>query len=137
MTRWKARALIAALAAPAAVAAQEADATSDPVEGKGQVGPAGYELAGTLRDRQLSNAIGEEIGALSDIIVRGDRITHAIMAIGGFAGLGGSEVVMPFEVPRLHEDQVTVGQATVGTIATADQLERLTAFDPDEFGVAE
>lgn len=116
--------------APSALWAQD-DAAASLADDAG-AGSGGYELAENLKDRQVVNAVGQEIGELSNIIVRGDRITHAIISIGGFVGIGGSEVVVPFDVLTFGE-----GQITIQTIATADQIDGLTAFDPKEFGIAE
>ncbi|WP_375260816.1 PRC-barrel domain-containing protein [Palleronia sp.] len=129
-TTRKTVALLVALMAPSALWAQD-DAAASLADDAG-AGSGGYELAENLKDRQVVNAVGQEIGELSNIIVRGDRITHAIISIGGFVGIGGSEVVVPFDVLTFGE-----GQITIQTIATADQIDGLTAFDPKEFGIAE
>ena len=80
--------------APASGQAEEV-ATSETTEAP-QVGAAGYELAENLKDRQVVNAIGNEIGDITNIIIQGDRITHVIISIGGFVGFGGSDIVVPF-----------------------------------------
>lgn len=128
--------LLGALLAPVVSTAQEDRTTVTPIDADSpaedrQIGPTGYELAENLVDRQVFNATGQEIGELSNIIVRGDRITHAIISIGGFVGIGGSEVVVPFEVLRFTDDQITIQ-----TIATVDQMEGFTPYDPDGFGIS-
>lgn len=119
--------LITALAVPASATAQD-EATPD----ADTVDLDGYELAENLKDRQVLNAVGQEIGELSNIIIRGDRVTHAIISIGGFIGLGGSEVVVPFDALVFEGDSVTIE-----TIATADQIESLTTFEPNNFGLSD
>src|SRR6056297_3765982 len=105
--------LLGALLAPVVLAAEEHTATVTRIDADSevddtQIGPKGYELAENLRNRQVFNSIGHEIGVLSNIIVRGDQVTHAIISIGGFVGLGGSEVVVPFEVLTFTDDQITI-----------------------------
>ena len=112
-------------------AAQEALAEPEPTDEQ-TGGPSAYTLAENLKDRQVVNAIGEEIGELSNLIIRGDRVTHAIIAIGGFVGLGGSEIVVPFGVLAFEDEQVIIE-----TIASADQIEELTLFDPSDFDLSE
>jgi len=97
-----------------------------------EIGVPDYEIAATLTGRQVVNSLDEEIGELADIIMRGDRVTHAVISIGGFLGLGGSDVVVPFEVLSFDGEQVVIG-----TIATSDQIEGLTRFDPQDFGLSE
>jgi len=128
---------IVAILLPLGLVAQETDTNSDQVDAvtsrPGDTdGIVGYELAENIKDRQVFNAIGEEIGDISGIIVSGDRITHAVISIGGFVGLGGSDVVVPFSVLRFDADQVTID-----TLSTSDQLEELTLFEPGAFGLPE
>lgn len=106
----------------------------------GEIGASGaaaatssdYRFAGEMQDLPVVNAVGAEIGDISRIIVQGDRMTHVIITIGGFVGLGGSEVVVPFDMLSLEGEQ-----ARIDTLATADQVEELTLFDPDDFGSSE
>lgn len=128
---------IAAVLLPLGLGAQETATNGDQVDAVrsspgGSTGIVGYELAGNIKDRQVVNAIGEEIGDIAGIIVSGDRITHAVISIGGFVGLGGSDVVVPFGVLRFDAEQVTID-----TLSTSDQLEELTLFEPSEFGMSD
>lgn len=130
-------AALAAALAPQSLNAQESamdgerdDAgASSPAEGGGI---AGYERAEDISGRQIFNAIGEEIGEISGIIISGDRVTHAVISIGGFVGLGGSDVVVPFGVLRFGPERVTID-----TLASSDQIEELTLFEPRDFGLSD
>ena len=61
-----------------------------------------------------------------------NEVTHAVVSIGGFVGLGGSDVVLPFDVFRFDGER-----ATIDTLASADQIEGLTVFDPGAFGLSD
>jgi len=127
--------IIALIFPPLALGAQESGqdggepvaAGSSSADGNGI---PGHELAENIKGRQVFNAIGEEIGDISSIIISGDRVTHAVISIGGFVGLGGSDVVVPFGVLRFDGEQVTID-----TLSSADQLEELTLFEPGAFGL--
>jgi len=115
---------------PASGQAEEA-AKSEMTEAP-QVGTAGYELAENLKDRQVVNAIGNEIGDITHIIIQGDRITHAIISIGGFVGFGGSDIVVPFGALNFGDEQVTMD-----TVASSDQIKDFMLFEPEKFGLPE
>ncbi|RDC67735.1 PRC-barrel domain containing protein [Rhodovulum sp. 12E13] len=122
---------------PLGLGAQEGDPDGDPGDAVRSSpaesdGIAGHELAENIRGRQVVNAIGDELGEISGIIISGDRVTHAIVSIGGFVGLGGSDVVVPFGVLRFDAEQVTID-----TLSSSDQLEGLTLFEPGDFGLSE
>jgi len=95
-------------------------------------GISGYRFAEDFTDLQVVNAVGEEIGEISRIIIRENEVTHAVVSIGGFVGLGGSDVVLPFDVFRFDGER-----ATIDTLASADQIEGLTVFDPGAFGLSD
>jgi len=91
-----------------------------------------YRLVEDFQEATVVNAIGEEIGSVSNLIVDANEITHVIISIGGFVGLGGSDVVVPFDLLSFDGDQ-----ATIETIASSDQIETLVPFDPVDFGLSE
>jgi hypothetical protein len=112
--------------------AQQQDEGEIGASGEAASGSSDYRFAGDMQDLPVVNAVGAEIGDISRIIVQGDRMTHVIITIGGFVGLGGSEVVVPFDMLSFEGEQ-----ARIDTLATADQIEDLTLFDPDDFGLSE
>lgn len=112
--------------------AQQQDEGEIGASGEAAFGSSDYRFAGDMQDLPVVNAVGAEIGDISRIIVQGDRMTHVIITIGGFVGLGGSEVVVPFDMLSFEGEQVRVD-----TLATADQIEELILFDPGDFGLSE
>lgn len=91
-----------------------------------------YRLVGEMQDATVVNAVGEEVGDVSGLIVSGSEITHVIIGIGGFLGMGGSDVVVPFDLVSFDGDR-----ATIETIASSDQIMSLVPFDPVNFGLSE
>ncbi len=122
---------IVAILLPMGLHAQEAG-TGDSGDTSQSAGIDGHEFAESIQGRTVVNAIGEEIGDISNLIVSGDRLTHAIISIGGFVGLGGSDVVVPFGVLRFEGEEVMID-----TLASADQIQELTLFEPQDFGLTE
>jgi sporulation protein YlmC with PRC-barrel domain len=60
-----------------------------------------------LIGRHVVNASGKDIGKIDDIVV--DEQAHALYAVidvGGFLGIGATEVAVPFEQLRLGADNV-------------------------------
>lgn len=71
----------------------------------------------------VHNADGERIGEVHDLFVGDDdRVTHAVIDVGGFLGLGEKRVLMPFE--ELKTD--AAGEVVVS--ANRGQLEALPGF---------
>jgi sporulation protein YlmC with PRC-barrel domain len=65
--------------------------------------PEGGISLSTYFDRNVLNGPGEKIGAVKDLIIGPDaRITHAIIGVGGFLGIGEKEVAIPFAVMQLE-----------------------------------
>jgi len=120
---------------PRAVVIERPEGTGQPVAGTGDaaVGTPSPELTENIVDRVVVNAYGEEVGEISALVVEGDRITHAVLSIGGFLGIGGDEVVVPFDAFDFSGN----GEITIETAGTGDQLEDLRPFDPAEFGASD
>lgn len=78
----------------------------------------------TIIDADVQSQNGETIGEIEDLIVdRRGRITHAIIDVGGFLGIGEKQVAVPFN--RLEH----IGPYFVMYPGTEAQLESMTAFD--------
>ncbi len=88
-------------------------------------GVGGYTLLEALRDRKVYNELDQEIGELSDLIVQGDRIAYAVISRGGFLGIGGTEIVVPFGSLTFEDERVLIS-----TVAGPDQIEALLPAQP-------
>jgi hypothetical protein len=84
----------------------------------------GYR-ASKLIGTKVKNDSGETIGDIDDIIIDKQRVLFAIIQVGGFLGVGGHLIAVPYESLSLSNkgDQITLPGAT------KEQLEKLKKFD--------
>ncbi len=77
----------------------------------------------------------DNIGDVKDLIISDDgMITHAVVGVGGFLGIGEKEVAVPFDELQVVEDEN--GEIRLIYAATKEQLEAAeefdrTAYDPE------
>lgn len=83
----------------------------------------GYR-ASQLIGTNIRNDKDEQIGELEDIIIDGERTLFAVIQVGGFLGLGGHLVAVPFQSLAL-EDR---GRKIVLPGATKDAIKKLPEF---------
>jgi sporulation protein YlmC with PRC-barrel domain len=82
------------------------------------------------------NPDSDNIGEVNDLIIGSDgKITHAVVGVGGFLGIGEKDVSVPFD--QLQVVQTGDGDVRLIYAATREQLEAAeafdrTAFDPEE-----
>jgi hypothetical protein len=70
---------------------------------------------------------GHQIGTVDDLIVGGaDRLSDAILSVGGFLGIGSKLVAIPFA--RLHYDPTASDPKLVLPGATRDSLNQMPGF---------
>jgi sporulation protein YlmC with PRC-barrel domain len=62
--------------------------------------------ASTLEDTKVITSDGEDVGKISEIMldVRGGRITYAVLASGGFLGIGDTLHAIPWNALTLDTD---------------------------------
>ena len=86
----------------------------------------GYR-ASKLRGENVQNDKNEKIGTLDDIIIGADkeRVLFAILQVGGFLGLGGHLVAVPFQSLVLDE----TGRKITLPNASKDELKKLPEFN--------
>jgi hypothetical protein len=83
----------------------------------------GYRVS-KLTGRTVTNDKNEDIGKLDDMIVSQDRVLFAVLQVGGFLGLGGRLVAVPYS--SLVIDDTGTKIQLPG--ATRDELKKLTEF---------
>jgi sporulation protein YlmC with PRC-barrel domain len=85
----------------------------------------GYR-ASKLINANVSNDKNEKIGTLDDIIIDQTQknALFAVLQVGGFLGLGGRLVAVPYESLQISED----GKKIVLPAATKDELKKLSEF---------
>jgi sporulation protein YlmC with PRC-barrel domain len=71
-----------------------------------------YDFAASkLMGKKVTNGQGEEIGSISDVIVRqNDKVSHAVIGVGGFLGIGERKVAVPFDQLQVQNEQVVYQQ---------------------------
>jgi sporulation protein YlmC with PRC-barrel domain len=136
---------IAALALAGAVNAQESTApksnaattvspTAVPDAGAGAA-TGSYATAQSASDWRSSKVIGlnvynakdEKIGDINDLIIGSSgTITHAIVGVGGFLGMGEKNVAIPFASVKMSRDKN--GKPTAMVDSTKDVLQAAPAF---------
>lgn len=80
--------------------------------------------AGELIGRTVYNRDGEAVGKVDDVVMhRRDRVTGAVLSMGGFLGLGADKAVVPVRQLRLQGDRV------VGPNLTREVLERVDNYN--------
>ncbi|GIK98282.1 MAG: hypothetical protein BroJett029_24910 [Alphaproteobacteria bacterium] len=93
--------------------------------------PLGQMTADELIGKSVVNQNGEEVGNISDIVInRQDQAVLAIIAVGGFLGIGEKNVAVPFEQLQPGEDE-----AVLMSSATEDELKGMPAYEeqPDAY----
>jgi hypothetical protein len=78
------------------------------------------KLVGTA----IQNDKDEEIGTLDDLVIAKDRNLFAILQVGGFLGLGGYLVAVPYESLAISDDG---GKITLAG-GSKDALQKLPEF---------
>jgi len=79
----------------------------------------------------VRNAQDQSLGSVSDITINAQtgEITYAIIARGGFLGIGTDHVAVPWEQFR-----ATAGLNTLVLDVTPEALDQAPSVDPDNFG---
>jgi sporulation protein YlmC with PRC-barrel domain len=86
----------------------------------------GYRMS-KLIGSSVINDKNEKIGTLDDIIADKDKkqLSFAVLQVGGFLGLGGRLVVVPYESLVIDEH----GQKITLPGASKDELKKLSEFN--------
>jgi sporulation protein YlmC with PRC-barrel domain len=79
--------------------------------------------AATLIGATVYNDQKQTIGTLSDILIdQNDKVTSAVLSVGGFLGVGSRLVVVPFTELHIEADRIVLPGATKVS------LENLSAY---------
>lgn len=114
-------------------------APGEPADGTTGAGPLArtgdaplYRLE-EITDIGVVNALGEEIGEVEGYIVQGERVVFARISIGGFLGMGDTEITVPFGALAFRQAQTgreATLEAVIETVRTQDQLDALVRAAP-------
>lgn len=83
----------------------------------------GYRVS-ELTGADVQNAAGEEIGTIDDLIVDRQKVLFAILQVGGFLGIGGFLVAIPYEALEINED----GSKIVLAQGSKEELQKMPEF---------
>jgi sporulation protein YlmC with PRC-barrel domain len=84
----------------------------------------GYRMS-KLIGSSVSNDKAEKIGTLDDVVADKKQLNFAVLQVGGFLGLGGHLVVVPYENLVIDD----AGQKITLPGATKDALKKLSEFN--------
>ena len=116
--------------AAAAVPDSNAAPTTQLAESKQAITPDHPTLASTIIGKSVyssNDPQSDNIGDVNDLIVAEDgSVTHAIIGVGGFLGIGEKNVAVPFDELKVVENN---GDLRLVYSATKEQLEAAPAFD--------
>ncbi|MDB5539059.1 MAG: hypothetical protein JWQ89_786 [Devosia sp.] len=84
----------------------------------------GYR-ASKLIGTKVRNSANEEIGAIDDLIVDQQKVLYAILQVGGFLGLGGYLVAVPYENLQIADDGKTI---TLTSGGSKEELQQTQEF---------
>jgi len=72
----------------------------------------------------VNNDKNEKIGKLDDIIIANNRVSYAVLQVGGFLGLGSRLVAVPYDSLKVDE----AGKNVVLPGASKEELKKLVEF---------
>jgi sporulation protein YlmC with PRC-barrel domain len=123
-----------ALAGAAVIAAAALPLSPMPTQAQGQqqslaavrIDPVklstGYR-ASKVRGAAVVNETGERIGTIDDVIITQDgKESYAVLAVGGFLGLGDHLIAVPYSQLRMQENRIILPGAS------KDALKQLPQF---------
>jgi sporulation protein YlmC with PRC-barrel domain len=87
--------------------------------------PANYEFAASkLMGKPVVNGQGENVGSVKDVIVgQNGEVSHAIISVGGFLGIGERLVSVPFEELQTQDDKIIYGSASKEQLAQMPEFQ--------------
>ena len=83
----------------------------------------GYRMS-KLIGSNVINDKNEKIGTLDDVIADKNQVTFAVLQVGGFLGMGGHLVVVPYDSLVIDDK----GQKITLPGASKDELKKLSEF---------
>lgn len=91
----------------------------------------GLHDSATIVGTRVKNAQGKDIGEIDQLLIDPARgaVTHAVIGVGGFLGIGEKKVVVPWSDVKVAMDHAKPGGRPAVTIDQAT-LERAPRYDP-------
>lgn len=89
----------------------------------------GYR-ASALTGTAVKNAAGEEIGNIDDFIVDQEKVLYTILQVGGFLGLGGYLIAVPYDSLEITDNGRTITLTAGGSKEELQNADEFTYADP-------
>jgi len=89
----------------------------------------GDVTAKDLIGKTVVNASGDEVGEIQNLVIDQSDVVSAVIEVGGFLGIGGKQVAVPFDQLQTGEDE-----AVWQTSASEEELENMPAYEEDSEG---
>jgi sporulation protein YlmC with PRC-barrel domain len=87
--------------------------------------------ASALTGTAVKNDTGEEIGNIDDFIIDQDKVLFVILQVGGFLGLGGHLVAVPYDSLEIADDGRTITLVVGGSKEELEDMEEFTYSEPE------
>jgi putative membrane protein len=83
----------------------------------------GWVSVGEVLGAPVVNDQGDEVGEIKDVVMK-DNAYYAVLAVGGFLGIGDKNVAIPLDDLKLGD-----GEAYLMSAQTEEQLEAMPAYE--------
>src|SRR5690606_30898195 len=84
----------------------------------------GESFQAKLKGKSVVNENDEKVGDVKDVVMSSDgKITHVILGVGGFVGVGEHPVAIPYDEIQQSGDKLTLQGYT------KDQLKEMPAYE--------
>jgi sporulation protein YlmC with PRC-barrel domain len=75
----------------------------------------GYRIS-ELMHKPVYNPAGEKIGNIDDFIVQRDKVLMTIISVGGFLGIGGRLVAVPYNALQVTDKRIVLPGASKAAV---------------------
>jgi putative membrane protein len=87
----------------------------------------GWVSIGEMLGEPVVNEQGDEVGEIQDVVMK-DNTYFAVLAVGGFLGIGDKDVAIPLDDLKLGEDEAYLMSAQ-----TEEQLEAMPSYEATDY----
>jgi putative membrane protein len=87
----------------------------------------GWVSVGEVLGAPVVNDKGDDVGEIKDVVMK-DNTYYAVLAVGGFLGIGDKNVAIPLDELQLGEDEAYLMSAE-----TEEQLEAMPAYEATQY----
>ncbi|PWR22085.1 PRC-barrel domain-containing protein [Zavarzinia compransoris] len=117
-------AILAGAAVPALAAETLSPAAPPAAASESAIGSTSAIRANDLIGAEVTNAVGEKVGEVTDLVIgENNTVSAAIISVGGFLGVGDKQVAI--SLAELTVTPIDRGEVRVQIAATAEQLKAL------------